>query len=332
MTNVKSAIRRLLFDVSIKNISTLLELEDFSEVFAYADRVNLTHHGPVVDIRAIIEFSNICRRKCRYCGLNSLNHQVTRYRMREDEIVQTALAARSAGYLTVVLQSGEDAFFTAKRLGDIVKKIKSEVDIAVTLSCGEKSYEDFRYLKECGADRYLLKHETADNTLYSSLHSCGTLKNRVQCLRDIKSLGYDMGSGFMIGLPTQNLHNIAEDIFLLYRLNCDMAGIGPFIPHPQTSLKDFPPGDTELTKRAVALTRILLPEANLPATTSLGVLDSAQKNHIFSCGANVIMRKVTPPEYVRYYEIYPASVKVQDIVKERKELEDSIRLLGKIPR
>ena len=326
------AIQKLIDDISVENILTLLELEDFSPVFDYADRINHFHHGKYIDIRAIVEFSNYCRRKCKYCGLNATNSSAKRYRMTEEEVIQTAIHARKAGYLTAVLQSGEDAYFTIEKLGFIVKEIKKQVDMFITLSCGEKSFEELAYLKDCGADRYLLKHETADTSLYGNLHPCGTLAARTQCLRDIKKLGYDAGSGFMIGLPTQTLHTIAEDLFLLYDLQCDMAGIGPFIPHPETELRNCSAGNTELTKKAVAIARILLPKANLPATTSLGVLYSEQKNNVFSCGANVIMRKVTPPEYVQLYDIYPTAIKVNNIKEERQELETTIRSLGKIPR
>ena len=179
-----------------------------------------------------------------------------------------------------------------KSYGNIVREIK-RLGAAVTVSCGEMTAEAYAYLKASGADRYLLKHETADPKLYGMLHPCGTLKNRIDCLKILKSLGFETGSGFMIGLPGQTLETIAEDLLLLKEIGCDMAGIGPFIPHPDTELKDFPSGSIELTKRAVALARILLPKCNLPATTSLGVLDAQEKNNIFSCGANVIMRKVT---------------------------------------
>lgn len=330
--NIHPKIQKLLENISVKNILSLLELEDFSPVFEYADKINYLNHGKYIDIRAIVEFSNYCKRKCKYCGLNSTNSSAKRYRMTEEKIIHTAIEARKAGYLTAVLQSGEDSYFTAEKLGLIVREIKKQVDMFITLSCGEKTFEELAYLKECGADRYLLKHETADDLLYDRLHPCGTLENRTECLRNLKKLGYESGSGFMIGLPTQNLEIIAKDIFLLYDLQCDMAGIGPFIPHPQTELKNYSAGSAELTKKAVAITRIILPKANLPATTSLGVLDSNEKNNLFSCGANVIMRKVTPPEYVKLYEIYPTTIKVKNIKEERQELELSIQSLGKIPR
>ncbi len=311
-------------------LAGLLALEDFTEVYRCADEIREREVGGTVHIRAILEFSNHCRRKCRYCGLNSQNKNIKRYRMTPDEIVRTAWKAVEAGYRTIVLQSGEDAWFTPEILGTIVREIKRS-GAAVTVSCGEMPAESYAYLKASGADRYLLKHETADPELYGRLHPCGTLKNRVACLKNLKALGFETGSGFMIGLPGQTLETIADDLLLLKEIGCDMAGIGPFIPHPDTELKNLPGGSAELTKRAVALARILLPKCNLPATTALGVLDAQEKNNVFSCGANVIMRKVTPDPYKQLYEIYPAKLGRTDIVKERSDLEDMIRAFGKNP-
>ena len=318
-------------DISQDDIVSLLKLEDFSKVFELADKINFDNFKNKVDIRAILEFSNNCKRKCAYCGLNSNNTKLTRYRMTEDEILQTTFEAFNAGYRTIVLQSGEDSYFTSKKIGNLVKKIKENIDIAITVSCGEMSYEDYKYIKECGADRYLLKHETSDEKLYSSLHSCGTLRNRIKCLKNLKTLSYYTGGGFMIGLPGQTLHTIANDILTLKSIPCDMAGIGPFISSDDTPLKNMKNGDTLLVKKAVAITRILLPKSHLPATTALGVIDSKEKDNIFSCGANVIMRKVTPQKYEQFYSIYPNKIKVNDIIKDRKNLEQQIINIGKIP-
>lgn len=318
-------------DISQDDIVSLLKLEDFSKIFELADKINFDNFKNKVDIRAILEFSNNCKRKCAYCGLNSNNKKLTRYRMTEDEILQTTFEAYNAGYKTIVLQSGEDSYFTSKKIGNLVKKIKENIDIAITVSCGEMSYEDYKYIKECGADRYLLKHETSDEKLYSSLHSCGTLRNRIKCLKNLKTLSYYTGGGFMIGLPGQTLHTIANDILTLKSIPCDMAGIGPFISSNDTPLRNMKNGDTLLVKKAVAITRILLPKSHLPATTALGVIDSKEKDNIFSCGANVIMRKVTPQKYEQFYSIYPNKIKVNDIIKDRKNLEQQIINMGKIP-
>ena len=317
-------------DFTAPDLAALLDSPDFSETYALANQIRLESVGNVVHIRAIIEFSNHCRRRCRYCGLNAENPHTSRYRMTRQEIFAAAQEAAEAGYRTVVLQSGEDAFFTPERLGEIVRDCKA-LGLFVTVSCGELDDDALRHLRACGADRYLLKHETADSTLYQALHPCGTLEARVGCLRSIKRLGFETGGGFMIGLPGQTTEIIARDLLLLRELECDMAGIGPFISHPQTPLAGAPSGSTELTKRAVALARILLPKANLPATTALGVLSQGEKSDVFTKGANVVMRKVTPSPYRERYEIYPARFEQMSIREGRLQLEQQIIALGRTP-
>ena len=316
---------------TVERLAALLEQEDFGPVYREADRVRRERVGDIVHIRGILEFSNHCRRRCRYCGLNAGNAGLHRYRMTPEEMIDAAREAWRAGYRTLVLQSGEDPHYTPALLGEIVREIR-RIGPAVTLSCGEMDREAYAYLRACGAQRYLLKHETADPEIYAALHPCGTLAARVQCLKWLKELGYETGSGFMIGLPGQTSATIARDLLLLKEIGCDMAGIGPFIPHPDTSLRDRPPGSTELTKRAVALARLLLPTCNLPATTALGVLDDGEKRNVFACGATVVMRKITPERYKRYYEIYPAKLGGTDVTAQRQELEEQIRNLGRIPR
>lgn len=368
-------------------IASLLALNDFSPVYEEADRVRREAVGDVVHLRAIIEFSNVCRRQCRYCGLNCRNEALPRYRMSREEIMQTASEAVAAGYRTIVLQSGEDAYFTAERLGDIIADIKG-LGAAVTVSCGERSPEDYRYWREKGADRYLLKHETADTALYDELHPCGTLVQRIDCLKTLYELGYETGSGFMVGLPGQTLETLGRDLLLLKEIPCHMAGIGPFIANPKTPLGKMRTssddgvddssnaertgstgytgaqnGDPELTRRCVAITRLLLPEANLPLTTALSVLsekatadmngggqasDDPQNGRTrqtgkgarshngpatnpFAFGANVIMKKVTPDQYKSAYEIYPADFQPTNIEEDRRQLEQIIKFYERIP-
>jgi len=309
----------------------LLALDDFTPVYEAADRVRAENVGDTVHLRAIIEFSNICKRQCIYCGLNRDNEDLSRFRMSHEEIVETAREAVTAGYRTIVLQSGEDPWFTPERLGAIIEDIK-KLGVAVTVSCGEMSEEDYAYLKSKGADRYLLKHETADPAAYSRLHPCGTLENRINCLKTIHKLGYETGSGFMIGLPGQTLETIAEDLLLLREIPCQMAGIGPFISNPKTALAGEKNGDPELTRRAVAIARLLLPKANLPVTTALSLMTKEEhEQNPFAFGANVVMKKVTPDQYKEAYEIYPADFKPTDIAKDRKELEEIIRSYGREP-
>lgn len=315
---------------TVNELSELLKLENFDEIYTYADNVRKENVGDKIKIRALLEFSNYCKRQCRYCGLNCKNNNVKRFRMTPQEIIKTANEAYKVGYKTIVLQSGEDTFFTKEILGNIIREIKKN-DIAVTLSCGEFSDDVYAYFKQCGADRYLIKHETADSDIYDALHPCGTLQERVHCLKTIKSLGYETGSGFMIGLPNQTTKTIAKDLLLLKEIGCYMAGIGPFIPHPDTDLCNLPSGDTELNLRAVALARILLPKSNLPATTALEVVDDEQKKKVFSCGANVIMQKVTPSCFKKLYEIYPSNLADYDIKAGRQAVEKLIYNVGKIP-
>lgn len=310
-------------------IIELLQLEDFSPIYKMADEIRANTVGDVVHIRGIIEFSNYCKRSCIYCGLNC-NNPIERYRMDPIEIVELATEAKRAGYRTIVLQSGEDPFFTVEKLGEIIEEIK-KLDISITVSCGELSFEELKFLREKGADRYLLKHETGNSSLYGKLHPCGTLEQRIKCLKDIKALGYETGSGFMIGLPGQTLETIGEDLILLKEIGCDMAGIGPFIAHADTPLANEPSGSTELTKRALALARIMLPKANLPVTTSLGVVDIGERDLAFSCGANVIMKKVTPDKYKKLYTIYPSVFSHTNIIEDRKALEKQITDMGRIP-
>ena len=353
---------KLNSDLTKSEIIQLLALDDFTPVYEAADRVRAENVGDVVHLRAIIEFSNICKRQCIYCGLNTDNEDLPRFRMTHEEIVATAREAVEAGYRTIVLQSGEDPWFTPERLGAIIEDIKAIkitdigtnefVHPAVTISCGEMSEEDYAYLKSKGADRYLLKHETADPEAYSRLHPCGTLENRINCLKTIHELGYETGSGFMIGLPGQTLETIAEDLMLLRDIPCQMAGIGPFISNPKTALAGEKNGDPELTRRAVALARLLLPKANLPVTTALSIMSEEEKSHSndqqgeatakrsgtagaaenpFAFGANVVMKKVTPDQYKEAYEIYPADFKPTDIAGDRKELEEIIKSYGRMP-
>ena len=307
----------------------LLGLEDFSPIYAQADQVRAETVGDTVHIRALLEISNHCRRMCTYCGLRAPRQNLTRYRMDPEEVVQVACEAHAVGYRTIVLQSGEDPWYTPLMLGQIVSAIKAKTDMAVTLGCGEMREEDYAFLKLAGTDRYLIKHETADPDLYRRLHPDSSLDKRVGCLRTLKRLGYETGSGFMVGLPGQTLETLAQDLLLLASIPCDMAGIGPFLPHPDTPLRDGTAGDAELTRRCVALARLMLPHANLPATTALTV--RGDNGQVFSGGANVVMRKITPNCYKRMYEIYPAQLPDTDIPAQRQQLEEQIRSLGRVP-
>ncbi len=300
------------------------------DVYREAAAVTRETKGRLINVRGIVEYTSCCRRNCAYCGLNCHNTKLQRYRMAPEEIIASALEGADAGYKTIVLQGGEDSFFTAELLADIIREIKSQRQVFITLSAGEMSESDYAEIKDSGCDRYLLKHETSDGELYSSLHPGYSIDGRYECLKTLKRLGFETGGGFMIGLPGQTNEIIAGDLLLLKSIPCDMAGIGPFIPHPDTPLKGAESGNTELTRRAVAVARLMMPEINLPATTSLAVLDMEERNKVFSGGANVIMKKITPPKYRALYEIYPVKYgAIKSVAEERQEINALIKSIGK---
>lgn len=295
-------------DLSREEIVFLLSLEDDSDVarlFAAADEVRQQNCGDGIHIRGLIEFSNNCRNDCMYCGLRRSNRDVQRYRMTVDEIVQAAKVAFGRGIGTIVLQSGEDTKFTADVVADIIRKIKSTSDVAVTLSLGQRPFSDYAVWKDAGADRYLLRHETSNPELFGKIHPDSRLEDRVACLRELKRLGYQIGGGCMVGFPDQTLDDMASDILFLKEMDVDMAGIGPFIPHPDTPYADAPMGQLNMSLKMVALARIITRDALIPATTATGSIDEYGREKALQAGANVVMPNYTPMPYRTDYEIYP---------------------------
>jgi len=276
-----------------------------------ADETRREYCGEDIHVRGIIEFSNICKKNCLYCGLRAKNSEVRRYRMTEEEIVAAAGAAASMDIRTVVLQSGEDDHFTVGKLASIVRAVK-KAGVAVTLSAGEKTREEYAALKAAGADRYLLRFETSDPDLFAMLKPDSSFENRFNCLKWIKELGFQVGSGIMIGLPGQSYETIARDLLLFKELDLDMIGVGPFIPHPDTPLGPTPRGNIGLTLKVVALTRLLTLNAHIPATTAMGTIDRLGRQKALQCGANVIMPNVGPLKYRKDYSIYPDKICVND--------------------
>ncbi|MGE5417586.1 MAG: [FeFe] hydrogenase H-cluster radical SAM maturase HydE [Acidobacteriota bacterium] len=276
-----------------------------------ADRVRREWVGDQVQIRGIIEFSNYCTRNCHYCGINRNNLDVYRYRIPPEEIISTAKHAVEMGFKTIVLQSGEDFYYTGPMLAEVVREIK-KLDAAITLSVGERSYEDYQMWRDAGADRYLLKFETSSSELYKNMHPGTGLAGRLAKLQELRELGYQLGSGMMIGLPGQTIDILANDIMVLKVLKLEMAGIGPFIPHPGTPLAEADNGSTDLTLKALALARLVVPWAHLPATTALCSLNKDGRQVGLNSGANVVMPNLTPLKYRKYYEIYPQKAEVID--------------------
>ncbi len=292
-------------------IIDLLSLSDASEckqLFQRADAVRKQYCGDEIHLRGIIEFSNFCRRNCDYCGLRRSNSNLPRYRLQPDEIIITATEIAQLGIQTVVLQSGEDRFYTAELVAEIISSIKQRAKIAITLSLGERSFSDYLLWFQAGADRYLLKHETINPELYRQVHSDMNYQERLRCLSDLKTIGYQVGAGNMIGLPGQTTADIADDILFLQTFAADMAGIGPFIPNPDTPLAEATAGNVMQTLITLAVARIVLKNTHLPTTTALATLAKDGRKLGLRCGANVIMANFTPLPYRQFYQIYPGKV------------------------
>ncbi|MFZ5354340.1 MAG: [FeFe] hydrogenase H-cluster radical SAM maturase HydE [Bacillota bacterium] len=310
-----------LCDESIKgkllNKEEILELlvcdeQSAAMVFAAADRVRQQEMGDDVHLRGLIEFSNYCKRNCEYCGLRRGNKNIERYRLETDEIIDTAINAEKLGYRSVVLQSGEDPYYTVEKICRVVEGIKAKTDLAVTLSCGEFSYDEYKLMKEAGADRYLIRFETSNKELYQKLHPDSVFEERLECLRNLRKLDYQVGSGFMVGLPGETHEIIADNLLLLKELDVDMAGIGPFIPNPDTGLAGESGGKLLDALKAVAIARLLLRNAHLPATTAMGSLDPKGREKALCAGANVVMPNVSPMRFRELYALYPNKICVTD--------------------
>jgi len=280
-------------------------------LFAAANQVRETCVGGGVLLRGILEISNVCERNCLYCGLRKDNGKIVRYRMEDEEILASARRIRAAGVATLVLQSGEDSFFTASKICRLVEIIKKETALTVTLSLGERPYQEYRAFREAGADRYLLKHETADPDLYGRLRPGLRLEDRLQSIRWLKELGFEAGTGNMVGLPWQTADSLVEDIAVMQDMGADMLGIGPFIAHPDTPLGRFPNGDPELVFKVLAVARLATRTTNIPATTALGTIDPRHRIKALMVGANVVMPDFTPDRYKKHYDIYPGKSRTE---------------------
>jgi len=291
------------------DIEYALSLKDpaqMAELFAFADEICRRHVGNGILLRGIVEFSNYCNNTCEYCGLNKTNTTLTRYKLTDRQILNCIEQVANTGIGTVVLQSGEQADLDANRFAGLIREIKTKFDIAITLSVGERPFDDYAMWKEAGADRYLLKIETTNRQLYQKLHPQMSFDNRLKCSGDLKMLGYQNGSGNIIGLPGQTISDIAYDILFFAKEQFDMIGIGPFIPHPATALSNCPPGNVEMVLKTIAVTRIITKDAHLPATTAIGSLNGNDYRPIaLTAGANVLMPNFTPQPWRQLYEIYP---------------------------
>lgn len=298
-------------------------------LFSLADKTRHEYVGDAVHLRGLIEFSNICKRTCKYCGLRCENKDLDRYRIEPDDIVLYAKKAVEMGYRTVVLQSGEDKFYTKDILCDVIKRIKN-LDVALTLSIGERSFDEYKAFKDAGADRYLIRIETSDRDLYKQMHPNMDFDNRVRCLKDLKKLGYEVGSGCLVGLPNQTVESLADDILFFKEIGADMIGIGPFIAHPHTPLKNAKNGDFTLALKVMALTRLVLKDINIPATTAMETLNPKGRIIALQSGANVVMPNVTTTEFRAKYEIYPGKICINENPTQcRGCIEGKIKSIGR---
>jgi biotin synthase len=324
----------------------LLEEDEkcLEELWQRADGVRRENVGDEVHLRGLIEISNYCVRQCGYCGLRFGNKELERYRMSEEEILSCVDEAETYGYGTVVLQSGEDYGIETEWLSKIIHQVKKETQLAVTLSLGERPDEDLEAWRKAGADRYLLRFETSDEDLYRSIHPSlpGRVSDRLAMLKTLRKLGYEAGSGVMIGIPGQTYASLSHDIDLFRKLNLDMIGVGPYLPHPRTPLgqgdgrrmipkEEQVPNTEQMTYKVIALTRIVCPEANIPSTTALATINRERGRELgLMRGANVVMPNLTPQPYRAKYEIYPSKACISEIPSEcHSSLHDRIGSIGR---
>ena len=298
-------------------------------LFSYADNVRKEYVGNEVHLRGLIEFSNICKCNCKYCGLRCENKSVQRYRMQPEEILECAKHATDIGFKTIVLQSGEDPFFTKERLCEIIKEIK-KMNVALTLSIGERSYDEYHAFKESGANRYLIRIETTDKKLYEKMHPNMSFENRINCIYNLKKLGYETGTGCLVGLPNQTIESLADDILFFKEIDADMIGIGPFIAHPQTPLNNSPNGNFTLALKVMAIVRILLKDINIPATTAMETLNKNGRIIALQSGANVVMPNINLLKYSEKYQIYPNKDTGEgNTIDNKKHIEEKINKIGR---
>ncbi len=325
---MKDRIRRLEQDRDLpdRDLLDLIVMQDAEAEALLAQRavaVRQQVYGRDVFIRGLIEFTNYCRNDCFYCGIRRSNACAQRYRLTREEILACCRTGYGLGFRTFVLQGGEDPFFTTERLAELVRAIKRAYpDCAVTLSVGEKDRATYQAWFDAGADRYLLRHETADEGLYRRLHPEElSLQNRMRCLRDLKDIGYQVGCGFMVGAPFQTPEMLLKDLRFLQAFQPHMVGIGPFIPHRDTPFRDCPPGTAQMTLRLLAIIRLMLPHVLLPATTALGTVQSDGRQRGMGYGTNVVMPNLSPLSVRKKYALYDNKISTGE------EAAESVALL-----
>lgn len=319
-------------DLSDDELLSLLETDHYDKaLFSAADEVRREHYGKAVFLRGLIEFTNYCKNDCFYCGIRRSNKKADRYRLSSRQIYACADEGYTLGYRTFVLQGGEDPYYSDERICEIVSELKKRYpDCAVTLSIGERSEESFRRFFDAGADRYLLRHETADPEHYHMLHPDSmSLENRKKCLFALKEIGFQVGSGFMVGSPYQKTEHLLKDLRFLRELMPDMIGIGPYIHHRETPFADKADGSLSLTLRLIAVLRLMFPYALIPATTALGTIDVNGREMGLKAGANVVMPNLSPVETREKYDLYENKICTgEEAAQCRACLEARVRAAG----
>lgn len=332
---VKSIIDKLYESNNASGEELLFLLDNLNEddkiyLVQKAHETRMKTYGDKVYMRGLIEFTNFCKKDCIYCGIRRSNKDADRYRLTMEDIMECVDIGDRLGYKTYVLQGGEDDYFTDERMVEIIKMIKSKYpNNAITLSLGERSYDSYKKMYEAGADRYLLRHETATKELYEKLHPGASFEERRQCLRNLKEIGYQIGAGFMVELPKQTNKDLVNDLLFVKELEPHMCGIGPFIPHKDTPLKNEKAGTVEKTTTMLALIRLLLPNVLLPSTTALGSIDPTGREKGIKAGGNVVMPNLSPTSVREKYSLYDGKICTGDEAAEcRNCIEGRINKSG----
>ncbi|MDU3335182.1 [FeFe] hydrogenase H-cluster radical SAM maturase HydE [Acinetobacter sp. RIT592] len=316
--DVKAIIEKLYEtnDATKEELLYLLDnIDDESKklLMKRAHETRMKYYGNKVYMRGLIELTSFCQKDCLYCGLRRHNKEAQRYRLNLDEVLECVRKGDKLGYKTFVLQGGEDAYFTDEKIIEIIKAIKSEFPHnAITLSLGERSYESYKKLYDAGADRYLLRHESASKDLYESIHPGEPFEKRRSCLKNLKEIGYQSGAGFMVGIPNQTNSDLVNDLRFVKEFEPAMCGIGPFIPHKDTPLKDYEHGSLETTVICLSIVRLLLPNVLLPATTALSSIDKHGREEGLKAGGNVIMPNLSPMSVREKYSLYDNKAYILD--------------------
>ena len=334
--NNKELIKKLITEhsLTLDEYEYLIDRRDAELAKELAERavsVRRKIYGNAVYTRGLIEISNICKNNCIYCGIRAGNGSCDRYRLTPEEITECADEGYSLGFRTFVLQGGEDAYFTDEVICDIIKKLKADhPDCAVTLSLGERSFESYKRLYDAGADRYLLRHETADREHYMKLHPRDmSFDNRMECLKNLKKIGYQVGCGFMVGSPYQTSATLAKDLKFIEEFRPEMCGIGPFVPHKDTPFGDKPQGTVELTCFLLSVIRLIHPPVLLPSTTALGTIHPLGRELGIQAGANVVMPNLSPVSVRKKYELYDNKICTgEESAQCRGCLEQRMRAIG----